>query len=68
MGREVMADQGADANLISEQLMNKIPKEAPTVVAVPFNTEQIYRGITGDPFLNCDKKGILDVFLRVTNA
>lgn len=65
---KVKADQGSDANFQSKQLLNKIQKEAPNVLVVPFDTEQIYRRITGDPCLKSDRKVTLDVFLRVRHG
>lgn len=43
---EVMADQKADANLVSGQLLDSIQKKKPNIGVTHLSTEQIYHGVT----------------------
>lgn len=62
---EIMADQGADANIVSWQLWDKIQKKMRNTRATILNPEQTHREVTGDPCLTCNKEVGQDRFLKV---
>lgn len=66
--KDLMADQGADANFIDEQLLEQIQKETPSTKITQYNAEQVYRGVTGEPCLTCSKKVIMDVYLKIRHG
>lgn len=65
---EVMADQGADANFISEHLASSVEHEMGNTLWTHLNPAQIYRGVTGESCLTCNGQLKLDIFLRVRHG
>lgn len=65
---DVKADQGADANFISEDLLATILRKAQIAKIVRFETEHVYHEVTGGPCLTYSKKVTLDVYLKIRHG
>lgn len=64
----LMADQGADANFMSARLFKEILQKMEKVHEKSLQPPQIYRGITGDPCLTCERAADMDVFLKIRHG
>lgn len=64
----LMADQGADANLMSKCLPESLWKEMPSLQPKSLGPVQVYRGGTGEPFAMFKWEIKLDVFLRIRHV
>lgn len=51
-----MADQGADANLISARMMEDIQQKIFDVEIAALNPARVYMGVTGAPCFTCTRK------------
>lgn len=51
-----MADQGADANFIDGHFLSEILKGILNKEIIRYDSEQVYRGVTGESCLTCIKK------------
>lgn len=63
-----MGDQAADANLVEEDLLEKILEEAPNAKITRFEAVQLYPKVTGESCSACSKKGTSDLFLKVRHG
>lgn len=63
-----MADQGADANLMSVLLFKEIQEEMPDRRPIGLHPAQNYRSVAGKPCLSCNQKVKIDIFLRIRHG
>lgn len=65
---DLMADQVADPNFISVELLRRIKRNQPDVVEEALRPHQVYRGVTGDPCLTCYFTVKVDAFLLIRHG
>lgn len=61
----ILADQGADTNLMSAHLLENIWQKTAGNRTTILSTAQLYRRVRGDTCLRCHKEVVLDVHLRL---
>lgn len=65
---DIMADQRADANIMSKRLMMRIQREMPELQPVALCSAQVYKSVTGEPCVTCNWEVSMDVFLRIRHG
>lgn len=64
---EVLADQGADANLLPPAILNQLTKRSKVVVEA-LSPPRSYRAISGGICVCCEKEVVLDVQLKIRHG
>lgn len=65
---ELLADQGADANLTSQQLLDRIKKTHSNINKNRLEPHQVYRDVTVNSCLTCYSTVNFDVFLKIRHV
>lgn len=61
----MVADQGAEAILMSKDLFKEIQEELPDIRPATLYPVQIYRGVNSELYVTCNQEVKQDVFLRI---
>lgn len=65
---EILVDQGANVNFISESLQNEILTKMPGAKPTSFKNDREFRSVTGEPCLTCSEKITLVVYLKIRHG